>query len=147
MRYHVRSINIFIRRADALVSGPDAKTYFVEPYCQRMTMHEFLQALSSVHTDTNLAASTSVCDDSIPPAIKPCRFEANITSEVCYLQSQNGNMYTARSFEVGDNAKVADEAEETEFLPLRPDIPKDIDWATEALGTEFSRSFMLKDLI
>lgn len=68
-------------------------------------------------------------------------------NEVCYLQSQNGNMYTARSFEVGDNAKVVDDDEESEFLPLRPDIPKDIDWATEALGMGFSGGFMLKDLI
>jgi jumonji domain-containing protein 7 len=48
--------------------------------------------------------------------------------EVCYLQSQNGNMYSPTFF--------ADEEgeDDCEFLPLRPDVPSQVSWCSEALG-------------
>ncbi|KAL1747466.1 cupin-like domain-containing protein [Schizophyllum fasciatum] len=45
--------------------------------------------------------------------------------DVLYLQSQNGNVYTNRTFE--------GEEDPSEFEALRADIPKDVPWCTEAL--------------
>ncbi|KAJ7068279.1 cupin-like domain-containing protein [Mycena amicta] len=45
--------------------------------------------------------------------------EDDSESDVYYLQSQNGNVYPSV---------------ESEFLPLRPDIPSEIRWCSEALG-------------
>ncbi|OCB90872.1 hypothetical protein A7U60_g1896 [Sanghuangporus baumii] len=44
-------------------------------------------------------------------------------TEVYYLQSQNGNLYA-----------LQDAESHCEFDPLRTDVPKDVSWATEALG-------------
>jgi peptidyl-lysine (3S)-dioxygenase / protease len=49
-------------------------------------------------------------------------------SEIYYLQSQNGNLYSSRYFERGGLDSPS------EFEPLRQDVPKDIDWCTEAFG-------------
>ena len=47
-----------------------------------------------------------------------------IQSEVYYLQSQNGNLYTSSGGEDMSN----------EYEALRPDVPRDVSWATDALG-------------
>ncbi|KAA1466374.1 Clavaminate synthase-like protein [Dentipellis sp. KUC8613] len=44
-----------------------------------------------------------------------------------YLQSQNGNMYQSSFFDAPDDAP-------SEFEPLRPDVPAEIDWCSEAFG-------------
>lgn len=82
-------------RADAVTKGPDDKLYFVEPHVEGMTMSNFLAKLSTSDSD------------------------------VLYLQSQNGNVYTDRTFEEEDDP--------SEFDPLRDDIPKDVPWCTEAV--------------
>ena len=48
------------------------------------------------------------------------------TEEVCYLQSQNGNLFSAQSFTGGGNP--------TEFFPLTEDVPSEVSWMSEALG-------------
>jgi jumonji domain-containing protein 7 len=55
-------------------------------------------------------------------------------SEVCYLQSQNGNLHSADSLN-----GVLDDTDISEFEPLTHDVPKDISWCTEALGSILSR--------
>ncbi|EED84733.1 predicted protein, partial [Postia placenta Mad-698-R] len=46
---------------------------------------------------------------------------------VHYLQSQNGNLYTARYYDsVGDS-------DPSEFEPLRGDVPSEVPWCSEAL--------------
>ncbi|KAJ7498918.1 cupin-like domain-containing protein [Mycena latifolia] len=85
-------------RADAVTQGPDGKLYFVEPHVEKMKMSEFLSKLS--------------CEPS--------------QSEIYYLQSQNGNVYSNRFFEGTPDP--------SEFEALRPDIPSEISWCTEALG-------------
>ncbi|KAF8639863.1 hypothetical protein AX17_001118 [Amanita inopinata Kibby_2008] len=86
-------------RADAVVKGPGDKLYFVEPCVDRMTMAELLSRLSA---DSDL-------------------------SEICYLQSQNGNLYDSTYFK----AQTADS--QTEFEPLRGDVPSQISWCSEAV--------------
>ena len=49
------------------------------------------------------------------------------TSDIHYLQSQNGNIYTNLYF----NSK---EEDSSEFESLRKDIPSEIPWCSEALG-------------
>lgn len=56
------------------------------------------------------------------------------SSEVCYLQSQNGNLHSADSLN-----GVLDDTNISEFEPLTRDVPKDISWCTEALGSILSR--------
>ena len=56
------------------------------------------------------------------------------SSEVCYLQSQNGNLHSADSLN-----GVLDDTNISEFEPLTHDVPKDISWCTEALGSILSR--------
>ncbi|RDB22522.1 JmjC domain-containing protein 7 [Hypsizygus marmoreus] len=46
-------------------------------------------------------------------------------SEIHYLQSQNGNLYASGYFE-------GDLQPPSEFDPLRPDVPSDIPWCSEA---------------
>ena len=45
-----------------------------------------------------------------------------------YLQSQNGNLYSSV------------ENQSSQFEPLLEDVPKDIPWASEALGMKIGRS-------
>lgn len=47
----------------------------------------------------------------------------NDNEEVHYLQSQNGNLFCSTS------------TQESEFVDFLGDIPKDLSWCTEALGT------------
>ncbi|KAJ1308769.1 hypothetical protein OPQ81_004459 [Rhizoctonia solani] len=91
-------------RADALHTLPNGIRYFVEPYTEQMTMQDLLQAIK--------------------------RSEQDISSEVYYLQSQNGNMYNAADFEPGPYR-----APNSELCPeLLSDVPREIPWASEALG-------------
>ena len=55
------------------------------------------------------------------------------SSEVCYLQSQNGNLYSAASLNGALDTDVS------EFEPFAHDVPKDISWCSEALGSILSR--------
>ncbi|KIO29112.1 hypothetical protein M407DRAFT_55914, partial [Tulasnella calospora MUT 4182] len=78
--------------ADALKRGPDGiTTYFTEPHTQHMVMANLLSLLSDPHFSQS--------------------------SEVVYLQSQNGNLNDP----------------EGEFASLREDVPAQIPWASEAL--------------
>lgn len=52
---------------------------------------------------------------------------------VYYLQSQNGNLYTPSTTSDSDSNADA-EPSECEFLNIRKDVPKDISWASQALG-------------
>jgi len=56
-------------------------------------------------------------------------------SEVCYLQSQNGNLHSTDSLK----GEVLDNTDISELEPLTCDVPKDISWCTEALGFILSR--------
>jgi hypothetical protein len=49
-------------------------------------------------------------------------------SEVHYLQSQNGNLFSAAYFTGGEDES------DCEYLPLRDDIPSGVPWCSEALG-------------
>ncbi|KAI0774451.1 Clavaminate synthase-like protein [Fomes fomentarius] len=92
-------------RADAVTRGPDKKLYFVEPYTQKMTLSSFLQTLSSDLDGTGASGG----------------------GEVHYLQSQNGNMFTNRYFD------MSGEDDPSEFEPLREYVPSEIPWCSEAL--------------
>lgn len=46
-----------------------------------------------------------------------------------YLQSQNGNMYTGRHYD------LSSDPDRSEFEALREDVPSEIAWCSEALGT------------
>jgi len=85
-------------RADAVTRSPDGKLYFVEPHIERMKMSELLSKLSRETDD----------------------------SDIYYLQSQNGNVYSSRFF--------GGTPDPSEFEPLRPDIPSEIPWCSEGLG-------------
>ncbi|KAG8713501.1 hypothetical protein FRC09_018638 [Ceratobasidium sp. 395] len=88
-------------RADALCTLPNGTQCFAEPHTEHLTMSELLNAI--------------------------VKSERDPSSEVYYLQSQNGNMYTSADFE-------DDVVEGTsELLPLLGDVPKEVPWASEAL--------------
>ncbi|KAF9055295.1 Clavaminate synthase-like protein [Hymenopellis radicata] len=86
--------------ADAVTTAPDGKEYFVEPHVESMTMRELLNRLAS---DTPNASR----------------------NEAYYLQSQNGNLYSAGYF-------TSPASDASEFEPLRPDVPPEISWCSEA---------------
>ncbi|KAJ7129667.1 Clavaminate synthase-like protein [Mycena epipterygia] len=86
-------------RADAVTRGPDGKLYFVEPHVEKMNMSDLLFSKLSYETDD---------------------------SEIYYLQSQNGNVYSNRFFE-----GIPDPSE---FEALRADIPSEIPWCSETFG-------------
>ncbi|KAH8830899.1 cupin-like domain-containing protein [Flagelloscypha sp. PMI_526] len=88
-------------RADSVVRSTDKKLYFAEPHIETMTMNELLSSLGQ--------------DGSI--------------EEIRYLQSQNGNVYSAMYFSDGP------EASPSEFESLREDIPSDVPWCSEALDS------------
>jgi jumonji domain-containing protein 7 len=94
-------------RADAVTRGSDDKLYFVEPHVEKMTMAEFLSPKPSRGTGEPQSQAHP--------------------SEIRYLQSQNGNVYSNRFFE--------GTADPSEFEALRPDIPCEISWCSEAFGT------------
>ncbi|KAJ7276405.1 cupin-like domain-containing protein [Mycena haematopus] len=81
-------------RADAVSRAADGKLYFVEPYVEKMKMSEFLSKLSPETDDSN----------------------------IYYLQSQNGNIYSSGFFEGTSDS--------SEFELLRPDIPTEISWCS-----------------
>ncbi|KAI0347535.1 Clavaminate synthase-like protein [Trametopsis cervina] len=83
-------------RADAITQGPDGRLYFAEPLAEHMTMAEFLAKLSAGENAHN--------------------------SEVLYLQSQDGNLFSA-SREVP-----------SEFDAILSDVSKDLPFCTAALG-------------
>ncbi|KAJ7904520.1 cupin-like domain-containing protein [Mycena olivaceomarginata] len=85
-------------RADAVTRSPNGRLYFVEPCVEKMNMSELLSKLSCETED----------------------------SDIYYLQSQNGNVYSSRFFQ-----GISDPSE---FEPLRPDIPTEILWCSEGLG-------------
>ena len=62
---------------------------------------------------------------SILDIAEPC---LDLSSEVHYLQSQNGNLFSNRYFEDG-----ADE-DPSEFGPLREHVPSEVRWCSQALG-------------
>ncbi|KAJ7638816.1 cupin-like domain-containing protein [Roridomyces roridus] len=78
-------------RADSVTQAPDGELYFLEPHVEKMKMADFLAKLSD--------------DD----------------SNIHYLQSQNGNIYSSQS-------------DASEFQALRCDIPSEIKWCSGALG-------------
>ncbi|KAG2013653.1 hypothetical protein CC2G_010538 [Coprinopsis cinerea AmutBmut pab1-1] len=88
-------------RADAIHGGPDGKLYFVEPHVEKMSMKGLLKRIQEP------------------------------TSESYYLQSQNGNLFSA-DFLSGDFTGQVDT--ESEFVPLQEDVPSEISWCSEALG-------------
>ncbi|KAI0832600.1 Clavaminate synthase-like protein [Trametes gibbosa] len=92
-------------RADAVTSGPDGKLYFVEPHTEQMDVASFLETLSSAATDDS----------------------AHTDGEVHYLQSQNGNLFKSRYFDLTDGE------DPSEFEPLREFIPSEVPWCSDAL--------------
>ncbi|KAK0230743.1 cupin-like domain-containing protein [Armillaria fumosa] len=90
--------------ADAITVGPDGASYFVEPHVELMSMRDLLSKL-----DGDITGSVE-------------------TSEAYYLQSQNGNVYSATYF--SDNTAN----DFSEFDVLRRDIPNDVPWCSEAFN-------------
>ncbi|KAG9112044.1 hypothetical protein FRC07_007998 [Ceratobasidium sp. 392] len=87
-------------QADALCTLSDGTQCFAEPHTTHLSMAELLDAINKSEQDPS--------------------------SEVYYLQSQNGNMYSSADFEPGTENT-------SELLPLLSDVPKEISWASEAL--------------
>ncbi|TFK43526.1 Clavaminate synthase-like protein [Crucibulum laeve] len=90
-------------QADAVTQGPNGQLYFVEPLVEKMTMSAFLSHIS---------------EGEYHPA----------TTDVCYLQSQNGNLFSSDYFHGNANDCPS------EFEPLRSDILSEITWCSDALG-------------
>jgi len=86
-------------RADA-VAWSSGKPYFLEPFVESMTMGDLLDKLSTRNNSKG--------------------------SDIHYLQSQNGNIYTSRYFDPSAE-------DPSEFEPLRKDIPSEVRWCSEAL--------------
>lgn len=55
------------------------------------------------------------------------------SKEIHYLQSQNGNLYSSAYFEA-EGSDPSGPLTASEFEPLRPYVPPDIDWCSEAMG-------------
>jgi jumonji domain-containing protein 7 len=53
---------------------------------------------------------------------------ASNVEDVCYLQSQNGNLFPGSYFTTGDSES------DCELANLRGDVPAEIPWCSEALG-------------
>ncbi|KAJ3559205.1 hypothetical protein NP233_g11324 [Leucocoprinus birnbaumii] len=87
-------------RADAVTRGLDDKPYFVEPHVEQMSMQELLSRLADQGADPS--------------------------SNIHYLQSQNGNLYSSEYFSDGGHSL-------SEFEPLRDDVPSQVSWCSEAL--------------
>ncbi|KAG8703869.1 hypothetical protein FRC08_002584 [Ceratobasidium sp. 394] len=83
-------------RADALCTLPGGTRCFAEPHTDHLTISQLLHAIHKSEQDPS--------------------------SEVYYLQSQNGNMYNA-----------ADSENTSELAPLLDDVPREVPWASEAL--------------
>ncbi|KAL1946517.1 hypothetical protein VTO73DRAFT_14621 [Trametes versicolor] len=91
-------------RADAVTSGPHNQRYFAEPHTEQMTMESFLETLSSDGFDGEHSGG-----------------------EVHYLQSQNGNLFTNRYFDLSGGE------DPSEFEPLRDHVPSEVPWCSDAL--------------
>lgn len=113
------------RNADAIVDDANGRKYFTEPHTEKITIKELLDQLSSdSSTETYLQPKLLLNSHVVlPGSSKPAN------SATYYLQSQNGNMYTATNDEP-----------QSEFEPLLEDVPSDVPWATEGLG--FSPTFL-----
>ncbi|XP_006460104.1 hypothetical protein AGABI2DRAFT_117066 [Agaricus bisporus var. bisporus H97] len=85
-------------RADAITRGADNELYFVEPQIEQMTIHNLLSKLVG----------------------------QDAPSDIHYLQSQNGNLYSSDYFTDGNSV--------SEYEHLREDVPDEVPWCTEALG-------------
>ncbi|KAI0732763.1 Clavaminate synthase-like protein [Irpex lacteus] len=81
-------------RADAITQGEDWRLYFAEPLVEQMTMKDFLGKLAS----------------------------GKIDSEVLYLQSQDGNLFSSSR------------GIPSEFHGILSDVPEHLPFCTEALG-------------
>ncbi|OSD04660.1 Clavaminate synthase-like protein [Trametes coccinea BRFM310] len=99
-------------RADAVTRGPDNKLYFAEPLTQKMSVQALLRSLSSDG----------------PPAADASQDARTSQAEVHYLQSQNGNLFSNRYYELR-----GDSEDPSEFEPLREYIPSEISWCSDAL--------------
>ncbi|THH33695.1 hypothetical protein EUX98_g611 [Antrodiella citrinella] len=84
-------------RADAVTGGLDGLEYFAEPHTEQITMENFLSKISSGARDAH--------------------------PEICYLQSQNGNVFSS------------DGSQESEFEAFKSQIPEDLPWCSEALDS------------
>ncbi|KAF9451730.1 Clavaminate synthase-like protein [Macrolepiota fuliginosa MF-IS2] len=84
-------------RADAVTRGPDNKLFFIEPHVEQMTMGDLLAKLA----------------------------DQDSSSDIYYLQSQNGNLYSSDWFSQGYSP--------SEYEPLREDVPSEVPWCSEAL--------------
>ncbi|KAI0921864.1 hypothetical protein AcW2_006713 [Taiwanofungus camphoratus] len=119
-----REISIAITpngRADAVMDGPDGRKYFVEPHVQKMTMSNFL---------ANLSTDCCIGDE-----------VAGRMKEIHYLQSQNGNLYSNRYFDLGPKN------DPSEFESLRSDVPSEILWCSEALGKVDPQTLSISGLV
>lgn len=79
-------------RADAVCEGPNGQIYFVEPHIEKMSFADFMAKLNGDQP------------------------------EVYYLQSQNGNIYSANETHSS-----------SEYEALQVDVPPEISWCSEAL--------------
>ncbi len=118
--------------ADAITEGSDGRIYFAEPYVCQMSMSELLSRLGTgqVRDVCTLSFYSPIRSTSQPDQ-----------SEVRYLQSQNGNLYTSKYFEVQNDS--------SELEPLREDVPSEIAWSSEALGWRtpaYAASYLIPNL-
>ncbi|KDR83736.1 hypothetical protein GALMADRAFT_236088 [Galerina marginata CBS 339.88] len=88
--------------ADSITRGPDGRLYFVEPSVDKMSMKELLSKLGPNRIDTG---------------------------EICYLQSQNGNLFSSDS-----SYDPESDPSSSDFEPLTSDVPRDVPWCSDALG-------------
>ena len=106
-------------RADAITRTDDGKLYFVEPHVEKLRIQELLERLCTFRRIAFLgevSAANSSSDDSNHP-------------EASYLQSQNGNLYRFNALTVDTDS------DSSEFSALHGDVPKEISWVSEALGS------------
>lgn len=109
------------RHADAIAAGPGGRLFFVEPFIEQVNIAQLLETL-------NIGKDTFMLKNH--PRIILSKFQAEQESDsafASYLQSQNGNIYSSRSFESPSD-------DSSEFDTLREDVPSNIPWVTEALG-------------
>ncbi|KAL7282542.1 hypothetical protein ACG7TL_004013 [Trametes sanguinea] len=120
-RLSSRLIMVFRRRADAVTRGPDNKLYFAEPLTQKMSAQALLR---------NEPSNRGGAPDG-PAAADASQDARTSQAEVHYLQSQNGNLFSNRYYELR-----GDSEDPSEFEPLREYIPSEIPWCSDALGTD-----------
>jgi jumonji domain-containing protein 7 len=109
------------RHADAIAAGPGGRLFFVEPFIEQVNIAQLLETL-------NIGKHTFMLKNH--PRVILSKFQAEQESDntfASYLQSQNGNIYSSRSFESPSD-------DSSEFDTLREDVPSNIPWVTEALG-------------